>query len=35
VAHGRYFTRECVAAGRQFTEDMLIACERFDVVYQP
>ena len=34
-AHERYFTRECVRAGRHFTESMLVACERFKVVYQP
>lgn len=34
-AHERYFTRECARAGRQFTESMLVACERFQVVYQP
>jgi len=33
--HRQYFTRECARAGRQFTEDMLVACERFKVVYQP
>ena len=34
AAHRDYFTRECVAANRQFNEDMLVACERFRVVYQ-
>lgn len=34
-AHRQYFTRECTRAGRQFSEDMLVACERFKVVYQP
>jgi uncharacterized protein YhfF len=34
-AHRQYFTRECVRSGRQFSEDMLVACERFKVVYQP
>lgn len=34
-AHRQYFTRECARAGRQFSEDMLVACERFKVVYQP
>jgi len=34
-AHRQYFTRECAAAGRQFTEDMLVACERFRVVFSP
>ncbi len=33
--HRRYFTRECARAGRDFNEDMLVACERFKVVYQP
>jgi uncharacterized protein YhfF len=31
--HRQYFTRECERASRQFTEGMLIACERFKVVY--
>lgn len=34
-AHKQYFTRECKRAGRQFTESMLLACERFRVVYRP
>lgn len=34
-AHRLYFTRECARAGRQFSEDMLVACERFQVVYEP
>ena len=34
-AHEQYFKRECERAGRQFSERMLVACERFDVVYQP
>lgn len=34
-AHRAYFTRECVSAGREFTESMLIFCERFAVVYRP
>lgn len=34
-AHKEYFTRECARVGRQFTEDMLVACERFEVVYRP
>jgi uncharacterized protein YhfF len=33
--HRDYFTRECARAGRQFAESMLIACERFKVVYLP
>jgi uncharacterized protein YhfF len=32
-AHRRYFTRECLAAGREFNERMLVACERFKVIY--
>jgi len=34
-AHRQYFTRECVHAGREFAEDMLVACERFRMVFQP
>ncbi len=34
-AHRQYFTRECDQAGRRFGEDMLVACERFKVVYLP
>jgi len=34
-AHRQYFTRECAQAGRSFTESMLVACERFKVVYRP
>lgn len=33
--HRAFFTRECVSAGREFTETMLVACERFEVVYHP
>lgn len=33
-AHRNYFKRECDDAGRQFTENMLVACEEFRVVYQ-
>ena len=32
-AHREFFTRECVQAGREFSESMLVACERFEVVY--
>ncbi|MFG6412730.1 ASCH domain-containing protein [Roseateles sp. DC23W] len=32
-AHRQYFQRECAKAGRQFHEHMLLACERFAVVY--
>ena len=31
--HRDYFSRECARAGRDFTENMLIACERFNVVF--
>ncbi len=34
-AHREYFTRECARLGREFTEDMPVACECFEVVYQP
>jgi uncharacterized protein YhfF len=34
-AHRQFFARECAAHGRRFTEDMLVACERFIVVFQP
>jgi uncharacterized protein YhfF len=34
-AHEAYFTRECAGAGRRFSADMPVACERFRVVYQP
>ncbi len=33
AAHREFFTRECAVAGREFTEGMLVACERFEVVY--
>lgn len=32
-AHRRYFSRECQAVGRKFSESMLVACERFKVLY--
>jgi uncharacterized protein YhfF len=32
-AHRRYFTRECARAGREFSNEMLVVCERFRVVY--
>ena len=32
-AHADYFSRECESAGRPFSTDMLLACERFRVVY--
>ncbi len=34
-AHERFFQRECAQHGRAFTEDMLLACERFKVVFRP
>lgn len=34
-AHFAYFSRECESAGRAFNHDMLLACERFRVVYPP
>ncbi|MBO9689058.1 MAG: ASCH domain-containing protein [Mitsuaria chitosanitabida] len=34
-SHQRYFERECESAGRQFDERMLLACEKFEVIYQP
>jgi uncharacterized protein YhfF len=33
--HREYFTRECQARGQAFTENLLVCCERFKVVYQP
>jgi uncharacterized protein YhfF len=33
--HRRYFTRECARSGRQFSEDMLVACVQFKVVFRP
>jgi uncharacterized protein YhfF len=33
-AHRQYFTRECAAKGQAFSEGMLVACERFKVVYR-
>jgi uncharacterized protein YhfF len=33
-AHREYFTRECASAGREFSEEMLVVCERFHVVYR-
>jgi hypothetical protein len=35
AAHTEYFTRECARIGREFTEDMPVACERFAVLYRP
>ncbi len=34
-AHTDFFSRECARAGRTFTQGMLVACERFKVVYRP
>jgi uncharacterized protein YhfF len=34
-AHREFFTRECARLNRAFSEDMLVACERFRVAYQP
>lgn len=34
-AHEQFFQRECAQHGRPFTEDMLLACERFKVVFGP
>lgn len=31
AGHAAYFTRECQRAGRVFSEDMLVVCERFRV----
>lgn len=33
-AHRAFFGRECASAGREFTETMLVVCERFAVVYR-
>lgn len=33
-AHRQYFTRECTRAGREFSEEMPVVCERFRVVYR-
>lgn len=32
--HRAFFARECQRAGRAFTEEMLVCCERFEVVYR-
>jgi uncharacterized protein YhfF len=32
-SHRAYFTRECRSAGRAFTDDLRVCCERFKVVY--
>ena len=31
--HRQYFLRECASSGREFSPDMLLACEQFEVVY--
>jgi uncharacterized protein YhfF len=33
-AHTVYFSRECARYGRTFTPNMLVSCERFNVVFQ-
>ena len=35
AAHRAYFGRECARLGRDFTEDMPVACERFRVMSRP
>jgi uncharacterized protein YhfF len=32
-AHIRYFTRELAGYGHEFSEDILVVCERFELVY--
>jgi uncharacterized protein YhfF len=32
--HREFFSRACAAAGKEFTESMLVVCERFAVVYR-
>jgi uncharacterized protein YhfF len=32
--HERYFKQECTRIGKVFTEDMLVICEEFEVVYK-
>ena len=34
AAHRKYFGRECARIGRSFSEDMPVACERFEVVFR-
>lgn len=34
-AHRAFFTRECEAAGRRFSEHMAVVCECFEVVCSP
>lgn len=33
AAHAAFYTRECARSGHAFSETMLIACERFKVVF--
>lgn len=33
-AHREFFSRECAAADREFTESMLVVCERFALRYR-
>lgn len=35
TAHRAFFSRECAAAGKEFTESMQVVCERFVVRYRP
>lgn len=34
-AHEQFFQRECALHERTFSKDMLLACERFEVVFRP
>jgi uncharacterized protein YhfF len=34
-AHRESFSRACAAAGKEFSESMLVVCERFAMVYRP
>jgi uncharacterized protein YhfF len=34
-AHREYFARECAKANRDFSESMLVVCERFKVIHRP
>ena len=31
--HESFFTRECEGCGKQFSEEMLVVCEQFEVIY--
>lgn len=35
TAHISYFSRECAAAGREFSWSMRVACERFELLWAP